>query len=133
MGSGGRVNVFDPKAEWLLLHYDARPYGTGSVLGDEGGDAEGGEGAAAGGADSNSSSLGGAEGEAAEAGRPDSCGRPTDDRATSSRPRGEAAGETQNRHEPAWRAAGAWHTARICTSSNFGRPDLPDVSWMCRR
>jgi hypothetical protein len=47
-GQGGRVNVFDPKAEWLLLHYDARPYGTGSVLGDDegGGDAEG---AAAGG------------------------------------------------------------------------------------
>jgi hypothetical protein len=43
-GHGGRVNVFDPKAEWLLLHYDARPYGTGSVLGDDegGGDAEGG-------------------------------------------------------------------------------------------
>ena len=46
-GQGGPVNLFDPKAEWLLLHYDARPYGEGSVLGDEGG-AEGG--AAAGGA-----------------------------------------------------------------------------------
>ena len=34
-GHGGRVNVFDPKAEWLLLHDDARPYGIGSVLGDE--------------------------------------------------------------------------------------------------
>jgi hypothetical protein len=43
-GHGGRVNVFDPKAEWLLLHYDARPYGTGSVLGDDEG---GGEAAAA--------------------------------------------------------------------------------------
>jgi hypothetical protein len=41
-GHGGRVNVFDPKAEWLLKHYDSRPYGTGSVLGDdEGGVAEG--------------------------------------------------------------------------------------------
>ena len=40
-GQGGRVNVFDPKAAWLLDHYDSRPYGTGSVLG--GGDeAEGG-------------------------------------------------------------------------------------------
>ncbi len=32
-GQGGRVNVFDPRAEWLLDHYDARPYGTGSALG----------------------------------------------------------------------------------------------------
>jgi hypothetical protein len=32
-GYGGRVNVFDPRAEWLLDHYDARPYGTGSSLG----------------------------------------------------------------------------------------------------
>jgi hypothetical protein len=48
-GHGGRVNVFDPKAEWLLVHYDNRPYGTGSVTGDEGG-SEGGTEAAAGGA-----------------------------------------------------------------------------------
>jgi hypothetical protein len=32
-GHGGRVNVFDPRASWLLEHYDARPYGLGSVLG----------------------------------------------------------------------------------------------------
>jgi uncharacterized membrane protein required for colicin V production len=32
-GHGGRVNFFDPRAQWLLDHYDARPYGTGSVLG----------------------------------------------------------------------------------------------------
>jgi len=47
-GHGGRVNVFDPKAEWLLLHYDSRPYGTGSVLGDED-EGEGGGAAASGG------------------------------------------------------------------------------------
>jgi uncharacterized membrane protein required for colicin V production len=40
-GHGGRVNVFDPKAAWLVDHYDARPYGTGSVLsrGDDSSDA----------------------------------------------------------------------------------------------
>jgi uncharacterized membrane protein required for colicin V production len=32
-GQGGRVNFFDPRAEWLLDHYDARPYGTGSTMG----------------------------------------------------------------------------------------------------
>jgi hypothetical protein len=31
-GYPGRVNVFDPRAVWLLDHYDARPYGTGSSL-----------------------------------------------------------------------------------------------------
>jgi hypothetical protein len=31
-----RVNVFDPRAEWLLNHQDVRPYGEGSVLPDEG-------------------------------------------------------------------------------------------------
>jgi hypothetical protein len=45
-GHGGPVKVFDPKAEWLLLHFDSRPYGTGSVLGDEEGAAEGAAGAA---------------------------------------------------------------------------------------
>jgi hypothetical protein len=49
-GQGGRVNVFDPKAEWLLLHYDARPYGTGSVLGDDEGGGEAAEGGGGGGA-----------------------------------------------------------------------------------
>ncbi len=46
-GQGGRVNVFDPKAEWLLLHDDARPYGVGSVLGGEEGEAPAGGRAAA--------------------------------------------------------------------------------------
>jgi len=45
-GQGGRVKVFDPRAEWLLLHEQFRPYGEGSILGDEGA-AEGGAGAAA--------------------------------------------------------------------------------------
>jgi hypothetical protein len=45
-GHGGRVNVFDPKAAWLLDHYDSRPYGTGTVLGG-GEEAEGGDKAAA--------------------------------------------------------------------------------------
>ena len=26
------MNVFDPRAVWLLDHYDARPYGTGSSV-----------------------------------------------------------------------------------------------------
>jgi hypothetical protein len=34
-GHGARLNLFDPRAEWLLKHYDARPYGTGTVLSDE--------------------------------------------------------------------------------------------------
>ncbi len=43
-GAGGQryaVKVFDPRAEWLIIHEEARPYGTGSILGDEaaGGDA----------------------------------------------------------------------------------------------
>jgi hypothetical protein len=43
-GHGARLQLFDPRAEWLLKHYDARPYGEGSVLSDEG---EGGAAAAA--------------------------------------------------------------------------------------
>jgi hypothetical protein len=31
-----RVNVFDPRAEWLLNHQQVRPYGEGSVLPEEG-------------------------------------------------------------------------------------------------
>ncbi len=42
-GAGGQryaVKVFDPRAEWLIIHEEARPYGTGSILGDDaGGDA----------------------------------------------------------------------------------------------
>ncbi len=43
-GNGARLNIFDPRAEWLMKHEDARPYGEGSVLGEE---AEAGGGAAA--------------------------------------------------------------------------------------
>jgi hypothetical protein len=39
----GDARVFDPRAEWLLLHQEARPYGTESILSD----APGGEGGAA--------------------------------------------------------------------------------------
>jgi hypothetical protein len=37
--SGDRypVRVFDPRAEWLILHQDARPYGEESILGGEAG------------------------------------------------------------------------------------------------
>jgi hypothetical protein len=31
------VQLFDPRAEWLLNHYEARPYGEGSVLEEGGG------------------------------------------------------------------------------------------------
>jgi hypothetical protein len=31
------AKVFDPRAEWLLLHQEARPYGTESILSDDGG------------------------------------------------------------------------------------------------
>jgi uncharacterized membrane protein required for colicin V production len=49
-GHGARLNLFDPRAEWLMQHEDARPYGEGSVLSEEGGggDAAGGGEAAAG-------------------------------------------------------------------------------------
>jgi hypothetical protein len=43
-GHGGAVKVFDPRAEWLINHQEARPYGEGSLLG---GGEEGGEGEAA--------------------------------------------------------------------------------------
>jgi hypothetical protein len=37
-GHGGAVKVFDPRAEWLINHEQARPYGDESILGtDEGG------------------------------------------------------------------------------------------------
>jgi len=41
----GDAKVFDPRAEWLLLHQEARPYGTESIHESEGG-AGGAEGAA---------------------------------------------------------------------------------------
>jgi hypothetical protein len=34
-GHGGAVKVFDPRAEWLINHQEARPYGEGSLLGGE--------------------------------------------------------------------------------------------------
>jgi hypothetical protein len=36
-----RARVFDPRATWLLTHQEARPYGEGSILSDEGGGGEG--------------------------------------------------------------------------------------------
>lgn len=43
-GHGGAVKLFDPRAEWLINHQEARPYGDESILGGE----EGGEGKAQG-------------------------------------------------------------------------------------
>jgi hypothetical protein len=40
-GHGGPVRVFDPRAEWLINHEQARPYGEGSIIGGEEGGAEG--------------------------------------------------------------------------------------------
>ncbi len=34
-GHGGPVKLFDPRAEWLILHQEARPYGEGSILAQE--------------------------------------------------------------------------------------------------
>lgn len=48
----GSAKVFDPRAEWLLNHQEARPYGDESILGGEGsgeGGAEGGGGGESGG------------------------------------------------------------------------------------
>jgi uncharacterized membrane protein required for colicin V production len=35
----GNAKLFDPRGEWLLYHQEARPYGTESILSDEGGSA----------------------------------------------------------------------------------------------
>jgi len=59
-GQYGDANVFDPRAEWLLNHQDARPYGIDTVLLEAGG----GEAAPAGGA------PGGAPGAAPAPGAP---------------------------------------------------------------
>ncbi len=40
-GHGGSVQVFDPRAEWLINHEQVRPYGEGSIIGGEEGGAEG--------------------------------------------------------------------------------------------
>ena len=65
----GKAKVFDPRAEWLLKHQEARPYGTESVLAGDGG-AEGGAAAGAGGGGAGAAgapgpgaSSGGREGE----------------------------------------------------------------------
>jgi hypothetical protein len=44
----GDAKVFDPRAEWLLLHEEARPYGNESILSDAPGGAEAGAPAAGG-------------------------------------------------------------------------------------
>jgi hypothetical protein len=46
----GSAKVFDPKAEWLLRHQEARPYGTESILEGSGGEGAAAEGGGAGGA-----------------------------------------------------------------------------------
>jgi hypothetical protein len=40
-GEYGTAKVFDPRGEWLLLHQDARPYGTETVLEESAGGAAG--------------------------------------------------------------------------------------------
>ncbi len=119
-GHGGRVNVFDPKAEWLLVHYDARPYGTGSVTGRRRGlgRRDGGRGWW----------RGWAAATAATRRRRRRAWQAT--RRTRRRPAAMSAGACRSRYglaapEPAY--------DRSCTISNFGRPDLPDVSWIWRR
>jgi uncharacterized membrane protein required for colicin V production len=37
-GHGRPLKLFDPRAEWLILHQEARPYGEGSILGSDTGD-----------------------------------------------------------------------------------------------
>jgi hypothetical protein len=34
-GQGRPVQLFDPRGEWLILHQQARPYGEGSILGED--------------------------------------------------------------------------------------------------
>ena len=49
-GQGQRLNLFDPRGEWLINHQNARPYGTETVPPEEaGGAAEGGAAQAGGG------------------------------------------------------------------------------------
>jgi hypothetical protein len=51
MGQGHRLNLFDPRGEWLINHQNARPYGTETVPpSDEGGGEEAGGGQQAAGA-----------------------------------------------------------------------------------
>jgi uncharacterized membrane protein required for colicin V production len=67
-GQGGRVKVFDPRAEWLLVHQDSRPYGTETTLGGEEAAAEGG--AAAGAGQGGQAAPGGRGGRGAAPGPP---------------------------------------------------------------
>ena len=39
-GQKQRLNLFDPRGEWLINHQNARPYGTESVPPQEGGGEE---------------------------------------------------------------------------------------------
>jgi hypothetical protein len=64
----GSAKVFDPKAEWLIRHQDARPYGTETVLEEPA--AAGGAAAAAGGAPGPAAAPGGAPGGGAREGDP---------------------------------------------------------------
>ena len=48
-GQGHRLNLFDPKGEWLINHQNARPYGTETVPPSEEGTAAEGEGGQQGG------------------------------------------------------------------------------------
>ncbi len=50
-GHGGPVQVFDPRGDWLIIHQESRPYGEGSILGEEGGGAGAAGGKAAGAGD----------------------------------------------------------------------------------
>ena len=57
----GNARVFDPKAEWLLIHQDARPYGQDSVLAGVPVE-EGSAGASSGGGDAGGAAAGGGGG-----------------------------------------------------------------------
>jgi uncharacterized membrane protein YgcG len=56
------AKVFDPKAEWLLRHQEARPYGTESILEGGGGEGGGGDAGAAGGAGGGAPGAGASSG-----------------------------------------------------------------------
>ena len=70
LGEYGTAKVFDPKAEWLLHHFEARPYGEETLLAEEstastaaGAGAEGGEAGAGGQPSAPGAPAGGARGE----------------------------------------------------------------------
>jgi hypothetical protein len=47
-GRRGPVQLFDPRGDWLIVHQESRPYGEGSILGEESGGAAGAQAPAAG-------------------------------------------------------------------------------------